>query len=227
MQLETSGNMLLLCILLFTVIQMSFTSKTIFLTIGFSISCCSLRIILGMFPSTTQKSFAYCFAWVPVNCFGRSTISYFKNIYSTLSYSCTLALFFRDLFWRMSTALISSQNSVLVQSLASGKAADKHNISTTGIWPLKFGLGWLSCFTFIAKSLWHFNGDEPDVQASQWSLFGTRMQSVCGLQLNTGLQASLWVCLTFCCEFFLGSLWVGSYKKKNCQYNHAFGRLVI
>lgn len=123
---------------------------------------------------------------------GRSTTSYFKNIYSTLSYSCTLALLFRDLFWRMGTTLMgSSQNSVLVQSLASAKAADKHNISTTGVWPLKFGLGSLSCFTFIPKLLWHFNGDEPDGQALWRSLFGTRMQGVCYLQLNIGIQASL------------------------------------
>lgn len=52
LQLEASGNMLLLNILLFTVIQMSFASKTIFLTTALSIRCCSLRIILGVFPSS-------------------------------------------------------------------------------------------------------------------------------------------------------------------------------
>lgn len=58
LQLDASGNMLLLCIRLFTVIQMSFASKMIFLTIVFSTRWCTLRIILSMFSSSVWKSFA-------------------------------------------------------------------------------------------------------------------------------------------------------------------------
>lgn len=119
----------------------------------------------------------------------------------------------------------SSQISVLVQSLASAEAVDKCTPSTTGTWPLKTDLGSLSCFTSIPQLLWHFNGDEPDVQVSLWNLFGSGMQSAYCLQLNIGLYKLLpgFPCSGVHFSWTLVGRWMT--KKYNCT--DAFGRIAM
>lgn len=145
-----------------------------------------------------------------MNCFGRSTTSYFKNIYSTLSYSCTLALFFRDLFWRMGTTLMSSsQNSVLCNLLHQPRlltsiillqqAFDLSNVVLDGLAASHSSQNWYDtlmnwCSGFVVKTVWN--------QGAECMLSTTKY---CTPGFSLGLSIIL-LCT------FLGSLWVGGKK---------------